>query len=497
MQAMEHVLNLKKSVILLVPEIALTSQTIERLKARFQQKIAILHHRLSDGERFDTWHGIKNGKIQIAVGARSALFSPFSNLGLIIVDEEQESSYKQSEEMPCYNVRDVAIVRAKINNCPIVLGSATPCLESYHNALKGKYVLHKLSARATSAKLPKVTIVDMKRERDLGNFVFSDLLLTKIKEKFSLGEQIILFLNRRGAFTCLTCSDCSETIKCAHCDVSLTFHKGLNHLTCHLCGYTLSPVPTKCGCGSDVLKFKGPGTEQIQRQIHAIFPEIRTLRMDADTTKHKGSHDKLFKQFRSGKADILIGTQMIAKGLHFPQVTLVGILNTDGALNIPDFRASEHVYQLLTQVAGRSGRGDLPGEVIVQTTQLDHPVIKHASKEDYESFFQEEIGIREIFAYPPFSHLTKIVFSSKDEQKLLIHAHTVHGQIIYKLPSNYTVYPITPCGYSKIKDKYRYQCLIKGNAPLHLAKILSDLIRPNQTSHTRVLIDIDPNNTFS
>ncbi|NGX51390.1 MAG: Primosomal protein N', partial [Chlamydiae bacterium] len=319
-------------VILLVPEIALTTQTIERLKSRFTEKVGILHHRLSDGERFDIWHGIHMGEISIVVGARSAIFSPIKKLGLIIVDEEHESSYKQSEEEPCYHARDIAIMRGKLSKCAVVLGSATPSLESYANAKSGKYLLSNLTKRAKNAQLPQVKIVDMKEEyrKSEGFTLFCDALLQGIKKRLALGEQTLLFLNRRGYHTFQMCAGCGEGVKCPHCSVSLTFHKRANHLTCHLCSFTIAPPPTICPyCKeSATLHYKGVGTEQVERTLHALFPTVRTIRMDADTTRHKGSHDLLFKQFRSGKADVLIGTQMIAKGLHFPAVTLVGVLNS-------------------------------------------------------------------------------------------------------------------------------------------------------------------------
>ena len=391
LQAIEHARAKGLGVILLVPEIALTTQTIERLKSRFTEKLGILHHRLSDGERFDIWHAIRKGEISIVVGARSATFCPVNNLGLVIVDEEHEGSYKQMEEQPCYHARDVAIVRGKLAKATVVLGSATPSLESYENAQKGKYELSVLKKRATDAPLPKVRFVNMKEEfvRAGGFTLFSEALLDGLKQRYQKGEQSLLFLNRRGYHTFQLCTHCDQSIKCTHCDVSLTFHKKNNILACHSCGFVLAPPPTECPyCkGAASLRFKGVGTEQVERTLHAIFPEIRTLRMDADTTRHKGSHDMLFKSFRSGKADVLIGTQMIAKGLHFPAVTFVGVLNSDSAMNLPDFRSSEWVFQLLTQVSGRAGRGEIPGEVIIQTCMPANPVLELAAQEDYPAFF--------------------------------------------------------------------------------------------------------------
>ncbi|MCP5505797.1 MAG: primosomal protein N' [Chlamydiales bacterium] len=502
MQAIAEAREQGLGVILLVPEIALTSQTIERLKSRFTEKMGILHHRLSDGERFDIWHGIRKGEIKIVVGARSAIFSPVKNLGLIIVDEEQESSYKQTEEEPCYHARDVAIMRGKMSNATVVLGSATPALESYANAKSGKYLLSTLKARATDASLPKVKIIDMKTEyqKSEGFTLFCSDLIDGIKDRLSKGEQVLLFLNRRGYHTFQMCAGCGESVKCPHCSVSLTFHKKTNHLACHLCNYVIAPPPTVCPTckGVATLNFKGVGTEQVERTLHALFPDIRTLRMDADTTRHKGSHDLLFKQFKSGKADVLIGTQMIAKGLHFPAVTLVGVLNSDGALNLPDFRASENVFQLLTQVSGRSGRGDLKGEVIIQTSLKGHPIFHHASTEDYLTFFNEELEAREMFEFPPFSRLAKLIFSGKNESHVKHVADSFYVALLKKLPPSFTLYPVIPSGYAKIKDNFRFKLLIKGKNILLLSSLL-DQTRQEQNlpRSIRLLIDIDPISTFA
>jgi primosomal protein N' (replication factor Y) (superfamily II helicase) len=486
MQAMEKVRADGKGVIMLVPEIALTTQTTERLRARFGEKIAILHHRLSDGERFDMWHNIHSGRVNIVVGARSAVFSPVQNLGLIIVDEEHDSSYKQSDEMPCYHGRDVAIYRAYLEKVTVVLGSATPSLESYANALSGKYTLHTLNQRATNANLPHVELVNMKHHKG----IFSDKLLDGIKKRLDLGEQSLLFLNRRGYHAFQVCGECTKAIECPHCDLSLTYHKGPHTLSCHLCGYSLSPPPTNCpSCKGKTLQYKGFGTELIERTLNAILPDVRTLRMDADTTRHKGSHERLFKQFRAGKADVLIGTQMIAKGFHFPSVTLVGILGSDGALHLPDYKASETVYQLLTQVAGRSGRGALPGEVLIQTYNPTHPLYAHARKEDFKAFFDEEYASRKLFTYPPLSHLAKLTFSGPVATATLAHAQTYHASLQKHLPPAFTLYPISPAFRARIKDRYRYTFLIKGPTapPIHL---------PHLPTHYRCLIDIDPTSTL-
>lgn len=500
LQSIEKALKQGKGTIMLVPEISLTTQTIERFRSRFQEKIAILHHRLSQGERNDEWHHIQAGTAKIVVGARSAIFSPVMNLGLIIIDEEHEQSYKQSDSQPCYQARDVAVMRGKFTNSTVILGSATPSLESFYNAQKGKYTLSTLYKRADKATLPTVTIVDMKKEfeKNKGS-IFSDPLLTGIKKRWEKGEQTILFLNRRGYHTVLRCPSCAKSIKCNHCEIPLTFHKSENSLACHLCDYHLSPPPKECPyCkGAQPMKFHGVGTEQIEKALYAIFPGIRTLRMDADTTRHKGSHQKMLREFGTGKADILIGTQMIAKGLHFPEVTLVGVLNSDGSLNIPDFRASETVFQLITQVAGRSGRGVLAGEVIIQTSIPENSAIQHASKQDYGSFYNEEIAIREAFSYPPFARLAKFVFSGTNAHQVMDHAEKVRQLLIQQLPASFEVNPVIPCGYAKIKNNFRFQFLLKAVSLYPLNEAISHVqLKIGQSRAVKMHVDVDPASTF-
>ncbi|MBB64183.1 MAG: primosomal protein N' [Waddliaceae bacterium] len=501
LQAIQHALSLNKGSIVLVPEIALTEQTIERFRSRFDNSIAILHHRLSEGERYDEWHRIKRGEAKIVIGARSAVFSPVENLGLIIVDEEHESSYKQNDESPCYHARDIAVMRGHLHQATVLLGTATPSLESYYNAQNGKYCLSELTHRAQKeASLPSVHIVDMKREfeRNKGFTSFSEQLLNGIQKRLELGEQCILFLNRRGYHSLLKCLSCGEAVKCSHCDLSLTFHLGENQLACHLCGHQICPPPKNCPeCNEETMKFRGIGTEQIERAIHAIFPEVRTLRMDADTTKHKGSHQKLIREFRSGKADVLIGTQMIAKGLHFPQVTLVGIINCDGTINIPDFRASENAFQLTTQVAGRAGRGVSKGEVFIQTTVPENSTIQKAALQDYKAFYEEEIAVRQIFDYPPFTHLAKLSFTGINPDEVTQFAQSMRQGLLPLLPSNYEINPLVPCGYARIKDRFRFQFLVKGSSMIFLNKAILQLkqsLRPPK--HIRIHVDIDPNSTF-
>ncbi|NNM43938.1 MAG: primosomal protein N' [Chlamydiae bacterium] len=500
LQAIEYCLQKQKQAILLVPEIALTSQTIEKLKGRFESRIAIMHHRLSLGERFDSWHKIAKGEIPIVVGARSAIFSPLPNLGLIIIDEEHDSSYKQNEKQPCYHARDVAVMRGKLTKSTVVLASATPSLESYQNALSKKYVLSTLKTRTNQASLPTISIVNMQSEfeKNKGFTLFSNKLLQGIKKRLEIGEQSLLFLNRRGYYSVKQCSRCSHSIDCPHCDVSLTFHLSSNTLSCHLCDYTI-PSPRICpSCGAlDEFTHKGVGTEQVEKTLHAIFPGVRTLRLDRDTTKQKGSHEIFFKQFRSGKADVLIGTQMIAKGLHFPSVTLVGILQIDTALHIPDFRASEIAFSHITQVAGRAGRADLLGEVIIQTSLPENTTIKQGSTQDYEQFFTEEIATRKFFAYPPFTHMVKIVCSGSNAEKAEDYLKRLRTSLIQRVPASFHIHPIVPCGHAKVKDKHRFQFLIKAEKLGNLSAIIQDLLTSFPVKKDlHLLIDVDPSSTF-
>lgn len=496
LQAIQKVLDANQSAILLVPEISLTSQTIERFRSRFQEKIAILHHQRSLGERSVAWEDLRSGKARLVIGARSALFCPIQNLGLIIVDEEHDSSYKQSEEAPCYHARDVAVMRAHLENAVILLGSATPSIESRYNAQIGKYKHHFLNIRATSASLSPVQIVDMKRafERTGGFTHFSPELLEGIEKRVKKGEQTLLFLNRRGYHRMQICGKCRTIAKCPHCDLSLTFHRDANHLKCHLCEYQ-SPLHRHCpACNaSETLEFKGFGTEHVERSLHAIFPEIRTLRMDRDTTRQKNSHEELFKQFRSHKADVLIGTQMIAKGFHFPSVTLVGVLNPDSGLAIPDFRSPEQTFQVLTQVAGRAGRSSLAGEVILQTFLPDHPVLSLAASQNFEEFYKEALEERRQFHYPPFCRLIKVIFTSTEAKKAEESAQAIYDQLIPLIPPQTQLLPVVPAGHPKIKDLYRYQFLIKTLSVRPLSTLLLHLKTKNKSEFK---IDVDPLSTF-
>ena len=500
LQAIDKALELGLGVILLVPEIALTQQTIQHFKSRFDVPLAVLHHRLSDGERFDAWQRIRTGDTRICIGARSAIFCPMQNLGLIIVDEEHEQSYKQTEDSPCYNARDVAVMRGKLSNSCVLLGSATPSLESYYNALSGKYQVSRLTKRPEKSQLPKVQIVDMKPEfaKAKGITSFSELLLEKIHERKERGEHAILFLNRRGYHTVLSCTACGKSVKCPHCDAALTYHMGEKNVSCHLCGFCTFPPKVCPSCKSeDVIKYQGVGTEKVQAMLHGIFPGIRTIRVDADSTRHKGSLEKHLHDFRSGKADVLIGTQMVAKGLHFPQVTLVGVLNGDASMNMPDFRAQESVFQLITQVAGRAGRGASPGEVIIQTILPEHSTIQLAAAQDFPRFYEEEIQVRKVFGFPPYCKVVKFLFSAKVESRVQQFAERYREELASFLPDTFCCHPLVPSGHAKIKDLYRFQFLVRGptiTAVVHAIELLEKKL-PLPSSILRY-IDVDPTSTF-
>lgn len=501
LQAIEKALSLNQGVIMLVPEISLTPQTIERFRGRFHGLIAVLHHRLSHGERFDEWNRLFRGEAKIVIGARSAIFSPLPAVGLIIVDEEHEGSYKQTESAPAYHARDIAVMRGKLNHCPVILGSATPSIESYHNALTGKYVRHVLKGRADAASLPKVQLIDMKTEYEKagGYTSLGSALLHGIQDRLDKGEQALLFLNRRGYHTQLLCTDCRASVQCPHCEVALAFHKNEELLLCHLCGFSLAPPPKRCQkCGSNAsMKFRGVGTEQVEKTLHALLPGVRTLRMDADTTRHKGSHQRLLREFGTGKADVLIGTQMIAKGLHFPGVTLVGVLNSDSALNIPDFRSAETSFQLITQVAGRAGRGHRAGEVIIQTLMPDNLTMRLAAQNDYEGFIQTELESREILQYPPFCQIVKLLFTGPELSLLQEVAERFHASVKSRLPSAFDVHPVLPPGHPKIKDQYRLQFLIRGPKSLDLSRVLSEVERDFKLpGKVRLLMDVNPLSTY-
>lgn len=467
----EKVINNGKSAIMLVPEISLTPQIISRFKARFGDDVAVLHSALSDGERYDEYRKIMEDKVHIVVGARSAIFAPLKNIGIIIIDEEHVQTYKQ-DTSPRYHARDVAIWRSNYYKCPIILGSATPSLESYARALKNIYYLLELKQRANKKDLPNITVVDMKKEYAKKNMIFSDALKNNINKCLDLKEQVILLLNRRGYSSIITCKDCGHVFKCPNCDISLTYHKTSNILRCHYCGYATN-FPSNCpNCKQKNLKDFGLGTERLEEEINHLFPQARVVRMDLDTTSKKGGHEKIIDDFANYKYDILVGTQMIAKGLDFPLVTLVGVINADMSLNIPDFRSSERTFQLLCQVSGRAGRASKEGNVIVQAINNEHYSIKYAMKHDYLGFYQEEMNIRKILKYSPYYYITLIKIMAKDYTKGMNEAIKIASYLKKELSKETIVLGPSPANVLKINNIYNFQCIIKYRKDDNLIKTL-------------------------
>ncbi len=497
LQAIRVALERGRSAIVLVPEISLTPQTVERFKSRFAEMhevVAVLHSHLSQGERHDEWHKIHSGRARIVIGARSAVFAPLKDLGLIIVDEEHETTYKQ-EEAPRYHARDVAVVRAKIEKCAVVLGSATPSLESYHNATTGKYELLTLSQRVDDQRMPLMRIVDLRQERRKEKIapILSEKLSQAIADRLEKHEQTILFLNRRGFSTSLLCSNCGEARNCPNCSVALTFHRHMARLSCHLCGHTAA-VPKKCPeCGKEALIYAGFGTEKVESTVSHLFPKANVRRMDADSMTRKEAYRETLRNFRTGKIDILVGTQMIAKGLHFPNVTLVGIINADLALHLPDFRAGERTFQLLTQVAGRAGRGETPGEVFVQTYTPFSPSIQFARHHDFAGYFQQELEFRERCDFPPFKHAILITVRSAHEGRAKLSAETLVRRLKESLGSEFILGDATPAPLEKLQGQFRFHILLRGEAIMRLSRLvretLDKLPLPEDVLAT---VDVDP-----
>ena len=464
LQAIAHVLEQGKGAIVLVPEIALTPQTVQRFASRFGKRIAVLHSALGDGERFDEWHRIRTGEAVVVVGPRSALFAPVKNLGLIVVDEEHEPSYKQ-DEAPRYNARDLAVMRAHMEGCAVVLGSATPAMESWLNVRKGKYRIARMTSRVANRPMPSVQIVDMKVETARAGHaqIFSQVLLEALKIRLERGEQSILFLNRRGYSRSLTCPHCGYTATCEACDIAYTYHLDDNCLRCHICG-DWKHVPDLCPvCHEPDFKYAGIGTQRAEKALQRCFPEARILRMDADVTARKSSHDEILSAFRGGKADILIGTQMIAKGLDFPNVTLVGVLSADTSLHIPDFRAAERTYQLLAQVSGRAGRAELPGEVYIQTYTPDHPAILAASSSSgFEPFAERELKDRLEGGYPPYTRLVCLTFRGKSDERVCFVSANFSNALKKRAENSpdMVICESCPAPLAKAKGFFRYQILL-------------------------------------
>lgn len=492
MHIIKKVRDLGKTALMLVPEISLTTQMIARLKMRFGDDVAVLHSALSDTEKYDEYRKIKNEKVHIVVGARSAVFAPLKNIGIIIMDEEHVSTYKQ-DTSPRYHAKDVAQMRSLYHKCPLLLGSATPSLESYARALKGVYHLLELKTRANQKALPTITCIDMKKEFRKKNVIFSSLLKEKIQDRLQKKDQIILLLNRRGYSPLLSCPSCGYVVKCPNCDVTLTYHKTSSMLRCHYCGYATS-FPKECPhCHEHALKDFGLGTEKVEEELIQLFPQARILRMDLDTTSKKGSHEKMIRAFSEHQYDILVGTQMISKGLDFPLVTLVGVLNADMSLNIPDFRSSERTFQLLCQVSGRSGRSDKEGEVIIQAMNCDHYSIRYAQKHDYVGFFQEEMNIRKILKYSPYYFITLVKIASKDYLLGMEEARKVSSYLKNHCDEKTIILGPTPCNVLKIKNIYYFQCIIKYKKDenlMHTLKFLDDKYKND--NKINIFVDIDP-----
>ena len=488
----EDTIKKGKSAILLVPEITLTMQIVNRFYEWFGSNVAIFHSALSNGEKYDEYLKILRGEVKIVVGTRSAIFTPLNNLGLIIIDEEHSDTYKQ-ENMPRYNAIDIAKKRCVYHNIPLVLGSATPTLETRARAIKGVYKHLFLSKRAGNSVLPNVSIIDMVEEIKKRNFIISDELKNKIKERLEREEQIIILLNRRGYSTTINCSNCGFTYKCPNCDITLTYHKSTNNLRCHYCGYTTFKNDICPNCHDDSLNYLGLGTEKVELELKNMFPSASIVRMDQDTTSKKGSHEKIINDFKERKYDILLGTQMISKGLDFPYVTLVGIINADTTLNIPDFRSNERTFALLYQASGRAGRGDLKGEVLIQTYNPDNFVLNCVKNNDFNSFYDYEMNIRKILKYSPYYYLVSLKIVANDYKIALENANKVYKYLKDNLEDTSIVLGPTTASLFKFNNTYRFQIVIKYKFDNNIIKTLKELdniyINDNKTN---LEIDIDP-----
>lgn len=493
LQTIAQVLAKGQGALMLVPEISLTPQMVDRFKSRFGEDVAVLHSGLSNNEKYDEWRKIERGEAHVVVGARSSVFAPIENLGIIIIDEEHETSYKQ-EETPRYHARDVAIWRAKYHDCPVVLGSATPSLESRARALKNVYTLLELKERANKKSLPEVNVVDMRDEMTKGNRSnFSIELQQNIRDRIQKGEQSVLLLNRRGFSSFVMCRDCGFVLECPNCDISQTLHMDTKTMKCHYCGHE-EAIPKTCpNCESPSIRYYGTGTQKVEKELNELIPETNIIRMDVDTTRRKGAHEKLLSKFENKEANILLGTQMIAKGLDFPNVTLVGVLNADTSLSLPDFRSAERTFQLLTQVSGRAGRGEVDGDVIVQSFNPNHYAIQYAKQHDYDSFFKKEMNLRHISDYSPYYFLIRIMVSHESE----ITAAKKMGEIVDfvkpALSKNAIILGPTPRSIARTHNRYHFQTIIKYKDEQSLNERLHELLSSTQRDQTKGLfISIDP-----
>jgi primosomal protein N' (replication factor Y) len=498
LRAIAEVLEAGKTALVLVPEISLTPQTVERFASRFTPlgiEVAVLHSHLSEGERHDEWHRVRDGKARIVIGARGAVFAPLDNLGLIVIDEEHDTSYKQ-DEGPRYHARDLAVVRGKMEPCAVLLGSATPSLESFENCRKGKYDLLELNHRHDGCVLPVFRVVDMRlrsKDGERNDQFISPKLAGAIESRLAKGEQTILFLNRRGFFTVLACKACGKKVECPNCSVSLALHKKEDLARCHICGHAQKP-PRKCPqCHDPQIAFSGVGTEKVEAAVRKMFPKARVARMDSDTMTRKDAYHETLGAFRSRKIDILVGTQMIAKGLHFPGVTLVGIISADSALHLPDFRAGERTFQLLVQVAGRAGRGDAEGEVIVQTFTPAHPSLQFAKSHDFDGFADHELEMRGNFGHPPYSHIVLITARADTAQKAEFAARTLAQKLSAAVPPSVMVSPAAPAPLARVRGMYRYQVVARGKQIRALTAAIRETIKSIKLpKDAHIAVDVDP-----
>jgi len=492
LQLIEDVIKKNRTAIMLVPEISLTPQMIQRFVARFgEEKLAVLHSKLSLGERYDQWMRIKKKEASIVIGARSAIFAPIEDLGIVILDEEHDSSYK-SDTAPRYHVKDIAKQLATINNIPFVLGSATPDIITFHEAQTGKIKLLELTKRANQSSLPKVEIVDLREEIIQGNkSMISRSLYQEIEENIKNKKQTILFLNRRGFSTFVMCRDCGHTVKCKNCNITLTYHLKENRLKCHYCGYEQDNVTICPECNSPKIKYFGTGTQKLEAEIQKLFPNATTIRMDIDTVTKKNSHEEILTKFQKEGIDILIGTQMVVKGHHFPNVTLVGVIAADSSLYMEDYRSNERTFSILTQVAGRAGRENNQGKVVIQTYNPDNFSIECAKEQNYSKFYQTEITIRNQLKFPPFCDIILIGLVGEDIEEIKKVGNRIYNEIKEK-NGDISIYPVMPAPIDRIKNKYRWRIIIKGNKKNKLIEDISETIRQINQNKTRIIVDVNP-----
>lgn len=491
MELIEDALNKGKTSIVLVPEISLTPQMVLRFQKRFGDNIAAIHSALSDGEKYDEWRRIVKGEAKIVIGARSAIFAPLNNIGMIIIDEEHSDSYKQDDSNPRYNAKDIALLRGKYHNCPVIMGSATPSLEVFARAKKGVFKLLELPNRINGKSLPHINIVDMNEMISKTKGHFSPVLLEAISARLLKNEQIILLLNRRGYSSFVTCKNCGYTFKCPNCDITLTYHKSSRTLRCHYCGYGTKVYDTCPECHEKSINDLGVGTEKVEEELNKLFPESRILRMDFDTTSRKGMHEKMIKAFKNHEYDILLGTQIVSKGLDFDNVTLVGVINADTSLNIPDFRSSETTFSLLAQVAGRAGRSDKEGEVIIQTFNPEHYAIQYTKKHDYLGFYNREMSIRRELKYPPYYYICYVKISGKDNKYIYEESLKITKLFHNKL-TNMIILGPSPCTIFKLNNIYRYGIILKYKKDEDLREVLNKVIE-HYKDNRNIKIDVNFN----